>query len=72
MEALHKSPDHGWLGINADVCSLRFQGPDYHGYKTLVFAFYASPSKRKGNLVPENGYPGILVIHGGGGRAFSN
>jgi dienelactone hydrolase len=43
-----------------------FEGLDYNGAKTNIFAFIGIPSTPK----PESGYPGIILLHGGLGKAF--
>ncbi len=49
------------------VKSLYFDGPDYHGRKTRVFAFYGVPAEAAKHKVP-----GVVLVHGGGGTAFES
>ncbi len=42
-----------------------FDGPEYRGEPTQVFAYMGIPETRPGETVP-----GIVLVHGGGGTAF--
>lgn len=53
------------------IHSLIYEGESIGGAPTEVFAFYASPRTR-GVLAPNERVPGIVLIHGGGGTAFSD
>ena len=53
------------------IHSLVYQGLPVDGKKTEVFAFYASPTTI-GKTTEETEFPGIVLIHGGGGTAFSD
>ena len=46
--------------------SFFYEGADYKGKPTWVFAYYATP---EGNP-PEGGWPAVVCAHGGGGTAF--
>jgi dienelactone hydrolase len=55
----------------AKIQSLVYEGETIGGEVTEVFAFYASPN----TLGKSNGdekFPGIVLIHGGGGTAFAD
>jgi dienelactone hydrolase len=52
------------------IQSLIYNGEAIDGQGTEVFAFYASP-KTLGNAKPDETFPGIVLIHGGGGTAFA-
>ncbi len=52
------------------IHSLIYEGEPIKGEATEVFAFYASP-KTIGVAKEGETYPGIVLIHGGGGTAFS-
>ncbi len=55
----------------APIQSLLYAGEPVGGEPTEVFAFYASP--RTLGTAPEGAtFPGIVLIHGGGGTAFSD
>lgn len=70
LESLSKAPDFEW-GERGDVCSLYFKSEAYQGAETRVFAYYASPATLTGTSAEPGQYPGIVLVHGGGGRAFS-
>ena len=48
------------------VKALYYAGPAYQGKPTRVFAYYALPALKPGKKVP-----GMVLVHGGGGTAFS-
>jgi len=43
-----------------------YEGADYKGKPTWVFAYYAAPQGEP----PEGGWPAVVCAHGGGGTAF--
>ncbi|NNE90488.1 MAG: prolyl oligopeptidase family serine peptidase [Verrucomicrobiales bacterium] len=64
-------PKHRVLDDSNPVHSILFEGEPIDGKQTEVFAFYASP-KTLGKSDAAGPFPGIVLIHGGGGTAFSN
>lgn len=54
-------PDSVWSGIKA----IFYDGANYKGQKTKVFAHIGFPKMKKGEKVPA-----IVLVHGGGGHAF--
>lgn len=56
---------------DAPIQSLIYAGEPVAGKATEVFAFYASP-RTLGTAQEEGPFPGIVLIHGGGGTAFSD
>jgi len=46
--------------------SFFFEGAEYKGKPTWVFAYYAAPAGQP----PEGGWPAVVCAHGGGGTAF--
>lgn len=56
---------------SAPIQSIIYEGEPIDGKTTEVFAFYASP-KTLGTLKEGEKVPGIVLIHGGGGTAFSD
>lgn len=46
--------------------SFFYEGADYKGKPTWVFAYYAAPEGKP----PEGGWPAVVCAHGGGGTAF--
>jgi len=63
-------PTSRWLKQDQPVHSLLYAGEPYLGKPTEVFAFYASPATL-GTSAPGAKFPGIVLIHGGGGTAFA-
>lgn len=62
-------PQMKWLRQDQPVHSLTYAGEKYKGRDTEVFAFYASPLTL-GEAKPGTKFPGVVLIHGGGGTAF--
>ena len=60
-----------WLKRDGPVHSLLYAGEKYRGRDTRVFAFYASPLTL-GEARPGAKFPGVVLIHGGGGTAFAD
>ncbi|WP_145072674.1 alpha/beta hydrolase family protein [Aureliella helgolandensis] len=55
----------------AKIQSLIYEGERVDGQATEVFAFYASP-KTLGISTSDEKFPGIVLLHGGGGTAFAD
>jgi dienelactone hydrolase len=53
------------------VISLIYHGLPYRGRPASVFAYYASPATIGTDTVAGRRFPGIVLVHGGGGRAFA-
>lgn len=53
----------GWQGAEA----LWYEGPEYKGKQTKVFAYIGYPEMKKGEKVPA-----VVLVHGGGGHAFAH
>ena len=70
LKALSKAPEFEWIDDKSPVRSLLYQGLEYRGKPTKVFAFYASPATLNPKEPMGKKYPGIVLIHGGGGTAF--
>lgn len=70
MAELKKVPKMRWVSQNGPVHSLLYAGEPYQGHVTEVFAFYASP-KTLGEAKTKTQFPGVVLIHGGGGTAFA-
>ncbi|MEI6655913.1 MAG: acetylxylan esterase [Verrucomicrobiota bacterium] len=45
-----------------------YEGADYKGKPTWVFAYYAAPQ----GTAPAGGWPAVVCAHGGGGTAYPN
>lgn len=70
LTELKQTPAMRWLRKEGSVHSLLYTGEKFRGHETEVFAFYASPATL-GEAKPEAKFPGIVLIHGGGGTAFA-
>ncbi|MCC6355793.1 MAG: acetylxylan esterase [Verrucomicrobiae bacterium] len=67
---LRQVPAMRWADESGPVHSLLYAGEAYQGRATEVFAFYASPSTL-GEAGGKRKFPGVVLIHGGGGTAFA-
>ncbi len=70
LGSLHKAPAHRWLDADSPIRSVLYEGEQYQGNKTEVFAFYATPDTLAGKKSDKQ-FPGVVLIHGGGGTAFA-
>jgi dienelactone hydrolase len=64
MAALEKVPPATWGAKSGLVQEVYYQGEPLHGKPTRVFAYYARPESGEGP------FPGMVLVHGGGGTAF--
>lgn len=71
LDALKKNvPAVKWIRHDQPIHSLTYAGEKYQGHETEVFAFYASPITL-GEAKAGAKFPGVVLIHGGGGTAFA-
>lgn len=63
-------PPMTWIQQDSPVHSLVYEGEVFESHTTDVFAFYASPTTL-GNEQAGQKYPGVVLVHGGGGTAFA-
>jgi dienelactone hydrolase len=70
VETLSAAPDFEWVNQADPVWSLIYPGEEYEGKVTEVFAYYASPATLGGKNASAGEFPGIVLVHGGGGTAF--
>ena len=70
LDALKQPPAMHWVSQSGPVHSLLYTGEVYQDHPTEVFAFYASPATL-GEAKPGTKFPGVVLIHGGGGTAFA-
>lgn len=72
LPSLREAPEFRWVQQEGAIHSLLYSGQPLSGEATEIFAFYASPAtlqgKRQGSA---SEYPGVVLIHGGGGTAFA-
>jgi len=64
-------PPVDWNRQDQPVHSLTYAGEAFQGRPTEVFAFYASPITLGEQNVGAK-FPGVVLIHGGGGTAFAD
>ncbi|MCP4849802.1 MAG: acetylxylan esterase [Verrucomicrobiaceae bacterium] len=60
--ALHDTAERPARGMR----SFFYEGADYKGKPTWVFAYYAIPEGK----APDGGWPAVVCAHGGGGTAY--
>ncbi|QDT54199.1 Carboxylesterase NlhH [Caulifigura coniformis] len=70
LTALKQTPEMRWVSQDGPVHSLLYRGEPFQGRDTEVFAFYASPATLRTAKAGER-FPGVVLIHGGGGTAFA-
>lgn len=71
LESLSEAPAFEWADQENAVWSLYYSGESYRGKPTRVFAYYASPATIKAEAGGKGDtYPAIVLVHGGGGKAF--
>ena len=70
LTELKHAPTMRWLTQTGSVHSLLYEGEKFKGANTEVFAFYASPITL-GEAKPGTKFPGVVLVHGGGGTAFA-
>jgi dienelactone hydrolase len=70
LTELKRAPKMRWQSQNGKVHSLLYAGEKWNGQETEVFAFYASPATL-GEAKAGEKFPGVVLIHGGGGTAFA-
>ena len=68
--ALSKVPHYQWSQQGGQIWSLFYEGQNYKGKPTRVFAYYASPATLDGNNADPRSFPAVVLVHGGGGTAF--
>jgi dienelactone hydrolase len=64
-------PAMRWVDQSGPIHSVLYAGEPYQGHQTEVFAFYASPRTLDRNKTAPGKFPGVVLIHGGGGTAFA-
>lgn len=70
LNQLSKAPQFRWLDSTGSVRSLLYQSVDFEGKPTEVFAYYSNPDIVAGRPAGSQKFPGLVLIHGGGGKAF--
>ncbi|MGC9330173.1 MAG: alpha/beta hydrolase family protein, partial [Candidatus Hinthialibacter sp.] len=73
VEALSEPPEFQWLDQTSKIRSMIYKGLPYQDHKqTSVFAYYSTPGVLKGDPSLDAGLPAMVLVHGGGGRAFAD
>ncbi len=70
LTELFQPPAMQWITQTGPVHALTYEGEVFEDHRTDVFAFYASPATL-GLAEPGTKFPGVVLIHGGGGTAFA-
>ncbi|RBP47570.1 prolyl oligopeptidase family protein [Roseimicrobium gellanilyticum] len=71
LEQLFKAPSFEWADQKSPVHALFYTGELFQGKPSRIFAYYATPDTLAGAPTKAGTkYPGIVLIHGGGGTAF--
>jgi dienelactone hydrolase len=63
--AWEKTPTATWGTTTGLTQEVYYEGDSYQGKPTRVFAYYSKPAG-------PGPFPGIILVHGGGGKAFSD
>ena len=71
LEILQGTPGFDYLDSTSSVREILFEGPEYHGELTKVFAYYSNPDILKTGVNQGNKFPGIVLISGGDQPAIS-
>lgn len=71
LTALSRRPGYEWSDQNSPVWSLYYEAEPYKNQPTRVFAYYASPATLDKKSASEEAFPAIVLVHGGGGTAFT-
>lgn len=72
IDKLSKAPDFHFTGSDtAEVRRIVFSGPSFGSISnTEVFAYYSTPGLIHHNRKLDEDLPAIVLVHGGGGRAY--
>ena len=70
VASLSSAPEFEWRDSTDSVRSLYYEGGDYAGRPTRVFAWYATPGSIRGDASRDKNLPAVVLVHGGGGTAF--
>ncbi|WP_298863619.1 acetylxylan esterase [uncultured Gimesia sp.] len=70
LKVLSKAPQFEWIDEKSPIKSLFYQGLDYRGKPTKVFAYYGFPDLPKTPGAKRPRFASVVLIHGGGGTAF--
>jgi dienelactone hydrolase len=65
MRSLSRPPAATWGERNGLLQEVYYEGEPLNGKPTRIFAYFAKPEGR-------GPFPGMVLVHGGGGKAFSD
>jgi cephalosporin-C deacetylase-like acetyl esterase len=72
LKALSAAPGFKWTEAGGKgVRSLHYRGEPFKGKPTRVFAYYSTPGTIAGDTSKDKNLPAVVLVHGGGGTAFS-
>jgi len=69
LESLSNPPAFSWIDSTSSVRSLVYESVSFEGKPTQVFAYYSNPDLLQGKKTG-NSFPAVVLVHGGGGKAF--
>lgn len=69
LDSLSSPPAFSWIDSTSAVRSLVYKSVPFEGKPTKVFAYYSNPDLLQGRKTGKP-FPGVVLIHGGGGKAF--
>jgi dienelactone hydrolase len=72
LTKLSEPPAFKWKDATSPVRSLYYEGESFQGHPTRVFAYYASPKTLGVAGAKGKRFPAVVLLHGGGGTAFSD
>jgi len=71
LKKLSEPPTFEWIDANGPVRSLYYEGEQFRGHPTRIFAYYASPATLEPKAAKKGErFPAVVLLHGGGGTAF--
>lgn len=65
LHKLYKTPSVAYGAATGLVQQVYYEGEPFHGKPTRIFAYLGRPNTHKGPC------PAVVLVHGGGGKAFS-
>lgn len=68
---IDKTPAYTIVSRDSAI-GLIYEGLPYQGHTQHVFAYYASPATLYGTENRDKHFPAIVLVHGGGGKAFKH
>jgi dienelactone hydrolase len=69
LKKLSVPPAFSWLDSTSAVRALTYESVPFAGKSTRVFAYYSNPDLLMGRNTGRK-FPGVVLVHGGGGAAF--